>query len=80
MTEVETITKLSLGKLTMNTTMSSEINDRSGADQFSPTEAAIAVLAYRCWTERARPIGSPEEDWFRAEREIKHSRTPGSVL
>jgi DUF2934 family protein len=50
------------------------------ADQFSPTGDAIAVLAYRYWTERERPSGSPEEDWFRAEREIKHHRTPGSVV
>lgn len=53
---------------------------RSKADQFSATPYAIAVLAYKFWTERGRPIGSPEEDWFRAEREIKHNRTPGSVI
>jgi hypothetical protein len=50
------------------------------ADQFSPTTDAIAVLAYRFWTERDRPIGSPEEDCLRAESEIKHSRIPGSVV
>jgi hypothetical protein len=27
----------------------------------------IANLAYRLWQERGCPIGSPEEDWFRAE-------------
>ena len=27
----------------------------------------IATLAYRLWQERGCPIGSPEEDWFRAE-------------
>jgi len=27
----------------------------------------IAALAYRLWQERGCPIGSPEEDWFRAE-------------
>jgi Protein of unknown function (DUF2934) len=53
---------------------------RLAADQFSPPEEAISVLAYRYWTERERPTGSPEEDWFRAEREIKHNRTPGSVV
>jgi Protein of unknown function (DUF2934) len=53
---------------------------RLAADQFLPPEEAIAVLAYRYWTERERPSGSPEEDWFRAEREIKHNRTPGSVV
>jgi Protein of unknown function (DUF2934) len=31
----------------------------------------IAVRAYRLWEERGCPIGSPEEDWFRAEEEIR---------
>jgi hypothetical protein len=53
---------------------------RGKADQFSPTEDEVSVLAYRFWTERESPIGSPEEDWFRAEFEIRHSRTPGSVI
>jgi hypothetical protein len=52
----------------------------SKADQFSPTGDDISVVAYRFWTERDRPIGSPEEDWFRAECEIKHNRTPGSAI
>jgi hypothetical protein len=30
----------------------------------------IAVLAYQFWLERGCPHGTPEEDWFRAEREI----------
>jgi hypothetical protein len=30
----------------------------------------IAVLAYQFWQERGCPLGSPEQDWFRAEREI----------
>ena len=30
----------------------------------------IAVLAYEFWQERGCPHGSPEQDWFRAEREI----------
>ncbi len=49
------------------------------ADQFSPIGDAIAVLAYKLWIERARPAGSPEEDWFRAIHQIEHCRTPGSV-
>jgi hypothetical protein len=64
----------------MKTNRSPENDDRNDADQFSPTSVAIAALAYKCWTERDTPFGSPEEDWFRAEREIKHARTPGSVL
>ena len=30
----------------------------------------IAILAYQFWQERGCPLGSPEQDWFRAEREI----------
>jgi hypothetical protein len=30
----------------------------------------IGALAYQFWQERGCPHGTPEEDWFRAEREI----------
>ena len=30
----------------------------------------IAALAYHLWQARGRPEGSPEEDWFQAEREL----------
>ena len=33
--------------------------------------AEIEKLAYRFWEERGRPFGSPEEDWFKAEREFR---------
>jgi hypothetical protein len=33
---------------------------------------AIAALAYEYWLQRGCPIGSPEEDWFRAEKEIRN--------
>ena len=32
----------------------------------------IEKLAYQLWEERGRPLGSSEEDWFRAERELRH--------
>jgi hypothetical protein len=38
--------------------------------QNSPHEK-IAVRAQRLWEERGRPIGSPEEDWSRAEGDIQ---------
>jgi Protein of unknown function (DUF2934) len=38
-----------------------------------PTED-IERLAYEYWLERGRPVGSPEEDWFRAEEEVKRRR------
>jgi hypothetical protein len=31
----------------------------------------IALLAYSFWEARGRQGGSPEEDWFRAEKEIR---------
>jgi hypothetical protein len=36
----------------------------------------IAALAYQLWVFRARPIGSPEVDWFRAEQELKNVTSP----
>jgi Protein of unknown function (DUF2934) len=50
------------------------------ADQFSPSGNAIALLAYRLWTERDKRIGSAEEEWLEAIHQIRHSRTPGAVL
>lgn len=34
----------------------------------------IAVLAYQLWRERGCPNGSPEDDWFRAERQLQAQR------
>jgi hypothetical protein len=34
----------------------------------------IESLAYSLWQERGRPEGTPEEDWFRAEEELKANR------
>jgi hypothetical protein len=33
----------------------------------------VAKLAYRLWEERGRPFGSPEVDWFAAERDVYSS-------
>lgn len=38
----------------------------------------IAQLAYEFWESRGRPDGSPEEDWFRAEREVQSRDSNGS--
>jgi Protein of unknown function (DUF2934) len=32
----------------------------------------IAVLAYHLWMKRGCPIGSPDDDWFRAEADLKN--------
>ena len=41
------------------------------ADGGSPDEKEIERLAHQYWIERGCPIGTPEEDWFRAAEEIK---------
>jgi hypothetical protein len=38
----------------------------------SPTESEIATLAYRLWQHNGCPVGSDQEDWFRAERMLKN--------
>ena len=51
----------------------------AAADATRPTEAAggspaheqIATLAYSYWAERGYTPGSPEEDWLRAEAELR---------
>lgn len=37
-------------------------------------EQDIAALAYELWQARGCPIGSPDEDWFRAEEELQARR------
>jgi len=32
----------------------------------------IEMLAYQLWEKRGRPLGSPEQDWFRAEQVFRH--------
>jgi hypothetical protein len=34
---------------------------------------SIAELAYELWEARGSPEGSPEQDWFEAERRIEQS-------
>ena len=42
--------------------------------------AQVEKLSYQFWEERGRPLGSPEEDWFRAERELRHHFGPSFSL
>jgi hypothetical protein len=47
-------------------------HDMAAADELSaPTDDEIAELAYAYWESRGGHKGSPWEDWFRAERELK---------
>jgi hypothetical protein len=36
-----------------------------------PSYQDIAKLAQRYWIDRGRPEGTPEEDWLRAERDLR---------
>jgi hypothetical protein len=35
-----------------------------------PGREQIAALAYQLWEARGCPEGTPEEDWFNAEKEL----------
>ena len=37
----------------------------------APSQEEIARLAEKFWAERGRPEGSPEQDWLRAEQELR---------
>jgi Protein of unknown function (DUF2934) len=37
----------------------------------APTREEIARLAEKFWAERGWPEGSPEQDWLRAEKELR---------
>lgn len=39
------------------------------------THAAISRRAYERWETRGRAEGSPEDDWFEAERELRRERS-----
>jgi hypothetical protein len=36
-------------------------------------EEALALLAYYRWQARGCPEGSPQEDWFRAIEDLRHT-------
>jgi hypothetical protein len=45
-------------------------NAESRQQNLNPSHEEIARLAYAYWEERACQGGSPEEDWYWAEREV----------
>jgi hypothetical protein len=44
-----------------------------------PGEQATAILAYQLWLDRGCPVGSPEEDWFRAEQTLRASEESPAI-
>ncbi len=47
-----------------------EAAQASETNQAVSKREKVALLAYAYWLQRGCQGGSPEEDWFRAEREI----------
>lgn len=45
------------------------------AAPYTPPAEEIARLAYHYWQARGCPGGSPEEDWFRAEHDLRRGRS-----
>ena len=43
-----------------------DINDRSVV-----SNEDVERRAYTLWEERGRPLGSPEEDWYKAKDELQ---------
>jgi hypothetical protein len=50
---------------------------RKNSATAAPEFDHVATLAYTLWESRGCPIGSPEEDWFKAEQEL--ASTAGSA-
>lgn len=40
----------------------------------------VAKLAYNLWEERGRPLGSPDVDWFAAERAVYSSLVASGLV
>lgn len=53
------------------TTLEREVEKLQEAAKSPIIADAIEELAYRYWLERGCPYGSPEDDWYRAERELR---------
>jgi hypothetical protein len=51
------------------------VSENTAADTGNrPLSEQIAALAHALWRERGCPEGSPEEDWLKAEQQIKEQR------
>ena len=46
----------------------------SSSSEISPSHEEIAQLAYSYWVERGYKYESPQQDWLRAEQELKLKR------
>ncbi|MCZ2075897.1 MAG: DUF2934 domain-containing protein [Bryobacterales bacterium] len=52
-------------------TKATPVPETSTASELQPGQEQIAALAHALWEARGCPEGSPEEDWYRAEEQLK---------
>jgi hypothetical protein len=50
-----------------------------GVAEMSADREQIAHLAYSYWEARGRQDGSPEQDWLRAEQELRGKRAASAI-
>jgi hypothetical protein len=58
---------------------SSSASQRAVTQELVVNRDAVARLAYSYWEARGFIGGSPEEDWLRAEREIRNNHAVSAV-
>lgn len=46
------------------------VSAMAGNPENAVTQERVASLAYQLWMERGCPLGSPEDDWFRAKQQL----------
>lgn len=69
-----------------NRGMSRKLRHRShhgnheGPEGVEDRHEELEELAYHYWLERGSPIGTPEEDWYRAEKELERREELASRL
>ena len=50
-----------------------EMAKRNEAAEVAANPDQVQVMAYQLWLDRGCPNGSDQEDWFRAELELRNS-------
>ena len=55
----------------MAATSSVLISEPIDVSETQITRGDVAALAHRLWQDRGCPDGSPETDWYEAERQLK---------
>jgi hypothetical protein len=54
----------------MKTTKPNQL-DKNRTDSEGPSHEEISLRAYQLWEEGGKPDGSHEDDWYRAEHELR---------